>query len=392
MRHILTVFLKEIRDNFRDRRTMMSALVFGPLFGPVMFAAIITLTLKQATGSAEKPLPLVLLGADNAPSLVAHLEQRDTDIERLELARDEAIEAVRAGDYDMVLIIPPSFGEQWANAEVARVELVMDTSDSDARRQGSRARGMINSYGSQIGSLRLVARGINPEITRPIAIDEIDTSTPSGRAGLVLGMLSYFLLFSMLMGGMYLAIDTTAGERERGSLEPLLTLPATRSALLIGKLAATCFFMALSLALSVTAFALVLGFIPLQQLGMSVNFGPQQVITAFLVTLPFALIGAALMTVVASFTKSFKEAQSYATFAILVPTLPIIVAGVMNVRPSLEWMTVPSMSQHLLILDLVKGEPLQPLFIAVSAGSSILLGIIMTLIAIFFYKRESLLM
>lgn len=389
---IATVFQKEIRDNFRDRRTMLSALVFGPLFGPIFFAIVISMTLKQATGAAEKPLPLAIIGAANAPNLVSHLESEDTEIKRLDIAVDQAVETVRSGEEEMILIIDETFAEDWDNVNVARVQLVLDNADNSASRQARRARGMVNAYASQIGAMRLMTRGIDPSIARPILIDEIDTSTPSGRAALILGMLSYFLLFAMLAGGMYLAIDSTAGERERGSLEPLLTLPIKRSSLLIGKLAATCFFMTLSLAIALTAFATVLRFIPLQQLGMSVNFGPVQALTAFFVTVPFALIGASLMTLVASFTKSFKEAQSYTTFAMLVPTIPIMIAAVMNMKPSLEWMVVPSMSQHLLILDLVKGEPLQPLFIAVSVASSAVIGVLLTYVSIWFYKRESLLM
>ena len=392
MNHFLTVLLKEIRDNFRDRRTMMSALVFGPLFGPVIFAAVMTLTLKQATGAAEKPLPLAVVGAMNAPNLIAFLEQQDTEIERLELAPEAAIDAVKNGDESMVLIIGEDFSESWAEATPARVSLVLDNSDNSTSRQERRARGMIGAYAGQIGTMRLLARGVSPQLASPIAINEIDTSTPSTRAALLLGMLSYFLLFSMLAGGMYLAIDSTAGERERGSLEPLLTLPVSRGTLLLGKLTATIFFMCASLAIALTAFSLVLGFIPLQELGMSVNFGPRQVVTAFVVTVPFALIGAALLTLVASFTKSFKEAQSYTTIAMLVPTLPIMVAAVMNLKPSLEWMLVPSMSQHLLLLDLVKGEALQPLFIGVSVLSSLAIGGILTLLAVQLYKRESLLM
>ena len=392
MREFLIVLAKEIRDNLRDRRTMMSALVFGPLFGPVIFAGVMSLTLKQATGAAEKPLPIAIVGAEHAPNLVGFLEQQDTEIERLELDRDEAVSAVRAGDQEMILLIGDDFAEDWSNADIARVALVLDNSDNSTSRQARRARGMIAAYAGQIGAMRLMARGVDPALGQPINIDEIDTSTPSGRAALVLGMLSYFLLFSMLAGGMYLAIDSTAGERERGSLEPLLTLPVGRGTMLLGKLSATIFFMSASLAIALIALSLVLGYIPLQQLGMSVNFGPQQVITAFALMVPFSLIGAALLTLVASFTKSFKEAQSYTTFAMLVPTLPIIVAAVMNLKPTLSWMLVPSMSQHLLLLDLIKGEPLQPLFVAVSVLSSLAIGGILTVLAIQFYKRESLLM
>lgn len=392
MTQFLTVFLKEVKDNFRDRRTMLSALVFGPLFGPIIFAFVISLSVKQVTDSDEGALPLAVVGAANAPNLITFLEQQDTEIEQLELSADEAVEAVKLGKQEVVLIIGEDFGESWAEASPARVSLVLDNSDKGASRKARRARGMIGAYAGQIGSMRLIARGIDPTIGSPIRINEIDTSTPSTRAALLLGMLSYFLLFSMLAGGMYLAIDATAGERERGSLEPLLTLPVSRATLMLGKLTATMFFMSLSLMIALVALAAVMGFIPLQELGMSVNFGPLQVIQAFFLMIPFALIGASLMTVVSSFTKSFKEAQSYTTFAMLVPTLPIMVAAVMNLKPSLEWMLVPSMSQHLLLLDLIKGEPLQPLFIAVSVTSSVVIGSILALLAIQLYKRESLLM
>lgn len=392
MTQFLTVFLKEVKDNFRDRRTMLSALVFGPLFGPIIFAFVISMSVKQVTDSEEGALPLAVVGAANAPNLITFLEQQDTEIEQLELSAEEAVEAVKFGEHEVVLIIGDDFGESWAEASPARVSLVLDNSDKGASRKARRARGMIGTYAGQIGSMRLIARGIDPTIGRPIRINEIDTSTPSTRAALLLGMLSYFLLFSMLAGGMYLAIDATAGERERGSLEPLLTLPVSRATLMLGKLTATMFFMSLSLMIALIALAAVMGFIPLQELGMSVNFGPLQVIQAFFLMVPFALIGASLMTVVSSFTKSFKEAQSYTTFAMLVPTLPIMVAAVMNLKPSLEWMLVPSMSQHLLLLDLIKGEPLQPLFIAVSVTSSVVIGAILALLAIQLYKRESLLM
>ena len=104
-------------------------------------------------------------------------------------------------------------------------------------------------------------------VLRALNVDDIDVSTPSGRSGMLLGMMSYFFIFALLMGGMYLAIDSTAGERERGSLEPLLALPVTRDQLMLGKISAACIFMALSLALSLVAFSVAIRFMPLESLG-----------------------------------------------------------------------------------------------------------------------------
>src|SRR5262249_8016974 len=147
------------------------------------------------------------------------------------------------------------------------------------------------------------------------------------------GFVTYFILLTMLTGGMYLAIDATAGERERGSLEPLLTVPVSREHLLYGKILATCAYMALSLILTVSAFAIVLRFAGFERFGMSVNFGPLVALQVIAICLPEIPLGAALMTIVAAFTRSYREAQTYLAIVLMIPTLPIVFAGLLGVRP-----------------------------------------------------------
>lgn len=239
--------------------------------------------------------------------------------------------------------------------------------------------------------MRLSLRGVSPLVMRPLNIDEVDVSTPSGRSAILLGMLSYFFIFALLTGGMNLAIDATAGERERGSLEPLLCLPVKRDHLIFGKILAACLFMAISLSLSLTCFHFTLKFMPLQELGMTPNFGPQVVVTAFLLLVPFALVGASLMTLVASFTKSFKEAQTWVSVVLLAPTMPILIVSILMVRPSTALMFVPSLSQHLLLVGLIKNEALNPLHVAVSVGGTLIIGGLLTWICARLYRREGLL-
>ncbi|MEM8984531.1 MAG: ABC transporter permease, partial [Pseudomonadota bacterium] len=292
---------------------------------------------------------------------------------------------------DLAVIIPTDFSEQLRTIEPERIEIVADQSNSQAGPRAHRAYDLEASWGQQVAALRLLARGVDSSVLRPVLVDEIDTSTPTGRSALILGMLTYFILFAMLMGGMSLSIDSTAGERERGSLEPLLSLPVQRSELILGKIAAAVVYMLMALALSLTAFMLAIGFLPLEQIGMTANFGIDVVIKAFFIMAPFALVGAALMTVVASFTKSYKEAQTYMTGVLLLPTIPIVVAAVLTLRPTQELMLVPSLSQHLLVTELIKAEPIEPLWIALSAGSTLTLGVVLSLIAVRLYKREALL-
>jgi sodium transport system permease protein len=302
-----------------------------------------------------------------------------------------AMEAVKTGTHDVVLVIPEVFGEQLADMVPARVELVSDQANQDADRDARRARSALHAYHRLLTGTRIVARGVNPRALQPLNIDEVDVSTPSGRSAMLLGMMSYFFVFAALMGGMYLAIDSTAGERERGSLEPLLSLPVTRDQLIYGKILAACLFMTLSLMLSLTAFFFALKFMPLEQLGMTPNFGPGVVIAALAIFLPFILVGAALMTLVASFTKSYREAQTWLSVVLIAPTMPILIVSILTLRPRTEFMLIPSLSQHLLLVDMVKNEPINALHVTISVVSTLIIGIILTWVCARLYRREGLL-
>jgi len=386
-----TVFLKEVLDNFRDRRTLGSALLMGPIFGPVLFAFVINLSIERSLESAETPLELPVIGQEHAPNLVSFLHSRNIDAVEGPVDEAAAMEAVKIGTHDVVLVIPEAFGEQLSEMIPARVALISDQANSDADRDARRARNALRAYQQTLAGTRVMARGINPSTLQPLNIDEVDVSTPSGRSAMLLGMMSYFFVFAALMGGMYLAIDTTAGERERGSLEPLLSLPVTRDQLIYGKIAATCLFMTLSLMLSLTAFYVALKFMPLEQLGMTPNFGPAVVLAALAIFLPFILVGAALMTLVASFTKSYREAQTWLSVVLIAPTMPILIVSILTLRPRTEFMFIPSLSQHLLLVDMVKNEPINGLHVAISVASTLVIGIILTWACARLYRREGLL-
>ena len=391
MRTLFTVFFKEILDNVRDRRTLASALLMGPLFGPILFAFVINLSVERSLADVEKTMQLPVIGAEHAPNLIRYLESENIEIIDGPADRAAALDAVKTGVHDIVVIVSPNFGEQLASSLPAKVELISDQANTTADREARRARMALYGYNQQLASIRLSARGVSPLVLRPLNIDDVDVSTPSGRSGILLGMMSYFFIFAMLMGGMYLAIDTTAGERERGSLEPLLALPVTRDRLMLGKIIATCVFMALSLMLSLWSFFVAIQFMPLEQLGMTPNFGPDVVLKAFLMLAPFILVGASAMTLVASFTKSYKEAQTWVSVVLLAPTLPILIVSLLTLRPQTEFMFVPSLSQHLLLIDMVKNEPLNVTHIVISVTSTLIIGTALTWVCARLYRREGLL-
>jgi sodium transport system permease protein len=255
----------------------------------------------------------------------------------------------------------------------------------------SRLRGLLGEQARSIAAQRLMLRGVDPLLLSPLPVQDVDVSTPASRSVLVLGMLSFFLILAMMTGGMYLAIDTTAGERERGTLEPLLTTPVAREVLLYGKMLATCSYMLLSLGLTTTMFFIVLGRVGLEDLGMSANLGPATALAVFAVTAPLVPAAAALMTLVAAYARSVREAQAWLGIVQLVPSLPLVFASVANLAPATRLMAVPSLSQHFLITRLLRAEALDPVQVALSAGTSLLLGLILVLIAGRIYRRDSLL-
>lgn len=391
LRSLRLVFAKELLDHFRDRRALLTTLFMGPLFGPIIFGFVITLSLNKSITDDTTILELPIIGAERAPNLVSFLSSENIDHGVTPESRELALQDVKAGELDIVLVIPETFGEELGAAIPARVELIYDRSDDGGRREAERVADALRAYSQEIMTMRLLMRGVSPATLRALNVDHIDVSTPSGRSAMLLGMLSYFFIFAMLMGGMPLSIDATAGERERGSLEPLLCLPVTRDRLILGKILAACVFMMISLSISLCAFAVALNFMPLEKLGMTPNFGPQAALTAFAMLVPFVLLGASLMTLVASFTKSYKEAQSWLSIVLLAPTMPILVVSILNVRSATELMLIPSLSQHLLLVDLIKNEPVALLNVALSVISTIIYGIVAAWICARLYRREGLL-
>jgi sodium transport system permease protein len=388
MHTLLTVFRKEFLENIRDRRTLFSALLFGPLLGPIVFGAMVSRILDQNTVESDQPLMLTLADAERAPGLEEYLRAQGVVLVIKALSEADAEAAVRKGDAEVVIVVPAEYPARFRAALPAPLLLVADSSDSQSRRTLARARAVLAAYAGSLAQERLQVRGVNPLITAAVAVNDVDVASAAGRSVALLGFVTYFMLFAVLMGGLYLAIDSTAGERERGSLEALLSLPVSRAALVGGKLLATCSFMCISLAISISAFVAVFRFVSLDRLGMSANLGPATGLIFFVICLPFVPLGAALMTFVASFTQSYREAQTYLSTVLLVPTLPIAFAGIYSLKTKTSLMFIPSLSQHLLMTSVLRDEPLGAGDLAISAASSLGLAALLIVLTARHWRRE----
>jgi sodium transport system permease protein len=350
-RQALVVFVKELVDSCRDRRALVSV-GLTVLVGPLITGFMMNRIAARQQAAEEVRIPVV--GAQFAPALVEWLRQQSG----VEVAPGPADpeKAVRDQTEYVVAIVPADFAEKFRASRPAAIKLVADSARGDSTPQVMRVRRLFEQYNAQIGSLRLIGRGVSPGVATPLQIQDVEVSTTQQRAARLLEIIPLMILLAAFTGAMQIATDATAGERERGSLEALLLNPVPRSALAIGKsLAAAA---AAMVAVSVTALlcAALLRFIPLQELGMRFRFGLPHLVGMLAAVLPMCLVTAAMQSSVATLARSFKEAQSYMGILILAPML----AGVMGTLYPIDnqpWMYgVPMLGQYVLLTAVLGGR------------------------------------
>lgn len=389
--HIKTVFFKELLDNVRDRRTIGSAL-FGTLLGPLILLFMIVLVGRFVSDARDddKPLQLPVQGAEYAPSLIQFLQQQNVEI----LPPPEDAETlVRNGDLEVVLVISPDYGADFSAGRPATVEIIEDSSRQTASISVSRTRNLLQSYSRQIGALRLVARGISPQVTQTLEIQSRDVATPQSQVLTFLNTLPYFLMFALFSGGAGVIIDSTAGERERGSLEPLLINPVRRRDFVLGKLLAAIPFAAGTILISLIAYALIFNLVPLEDIiGLRFSIDPVALVNIFIVCLPMVVLASALQMIIATFARNFKEAQTYVGFLPLVPALPGLGLAFLPVKAELWTMLIPTFGQQLLINQFMRGEPVSAVNVTVSALITLALAVALIFVAVRLYEREQIIL
>ncbi len=379
-----TVYRKEVRENLRDRRSLFNSVLLGPILFPILFIGLAYFAGSKQQERAEEVLEIPIIGAQHAPNLVMFLEQQGVVIEEAPVDPEAA---VRAQDEQVIIRIPAEFAQQWTSGKPAVVEIIADPSRRESDVPMRRVRGLLYAYGAQIGQLRLQLRGVSPSIQTAIMVKDVDLSTPQSRGMLVMIMLPYVLMITAFTGGMHLAIDSTAGEKERKSLEPLLINPVPRWQIMLGKLSATATYAFVSLALTLIAFRFAFPILPTGALGVDLNLGAQAIGGILLAVAPVVILAAAMLTTLAALAKSLREAQSYMGLVFLIPMIPSLIFMVNPMKPETWMMTIPMFSQNLLIGEFVRGEAVSTLWLTLSMGSTLLIGLVFTALAATLFSR-----
>jgi sodium transport system permease protein len=380
---ILVVVRKELRDAFRDRRAIYSVL-FGSLFGPIVVAIMFNGMAERQREIEDVTVPVV--GMDHAPALVEWLRQQSGVTVVAGPASPEA--AVRDGDEDVVVVIPEDYAKKFRASRPVELQLISDGSRSASRPKVQRVRGLLQRYNGEVASLRLIGRGVSPAVVTPIRIDDREVSSAQQRAAVILNFIPLFIVLAAFTGGMQIATDSTAGERERGSLEPLLVNPAPRTAIAGGKWLAAAASAALSVALTTVLCLLMLRVIPLQDLGIRFRLGPPQVAWILAAVLPLCLLSAAIQTYLSTFARSYKEAQTYMGYLIMLPALPGLLSSVYPIGTK-PWMyPIPILGQHLLATDVLGGKPPAPIIFVVAAATALAAAVLLGLLTTRMLQRE----
>ncbi|MFN9966327.1 MAG: ABC transporter permease [Lysobacteraceae bacterium] len=380
------VATKELVEIFRDRKILINGLLLSPLLFPVLILGMGSLAENRARTQLESPLKLPVVNADVAPNLVAFLATQNIVVEPAPADPDALI---RRQDKDVILRIDEANAEDWRASRAATVEILHDSSRQDSQIPVRRVEVALEAYSQQAGAMRLMVRGVDPSLGTAIRATYRDLATPEAKRGMALAFLPYLLILSAFLGGAYLVMDATAGERERQSLEPLLATPAGRGAIMSGKIAAACAFGMLGLLLTLLSFKISFGFVDSGPL-KGVDVSMLAVAKLLLVLLPRVLLGTTLLTLISASVKTLKEAQSYMAFLMLLPILPTIILLVNPVKNALWMFATPFLAQNQLILMVLRQERITPTQWGVYLAAGFGVGALLWGIAASLYHREKL--
>jgi len=354
LRVVVTIFRKEIVDALRDRRTLLTVLISSVLMGPLVLLAISGLVASLESNAEQREV--VVAGLDAAPTLKNYFE-RQTFTVRAAPADFEA-QLRNAKLTDAVVIVPADFETALRRGDAPIVEIVADSANQRSQASSSRTARLLAGFSRERATLNLAMRGVSPDVLEPIQIEERDLANTQTRATQITGMLPFFVLMAVLTGALNAALDTTAGERERGSLEPLLMNPTERWALVLGKWGAVAGVGMLIAVLSCFSFLPGQWLLRSDTLAAMFQYGPREALLFLVVLLPFAAAVSALLMAVAIRCKTFKEAQASSTVVMLAASLlPLI--NVFSLGKESKWyLWVPALAQNLLMTRVLKGDAL----------------------------------
>ena len=348
----MAVFRKEMLDALRDRRTLLVVLVTGVLMGPLILIAL-SAFIAGLEAKAEKR-EIYVAGLVNGPSLKNYLERQTWTVKEPPADYEAQLRASKFGD--PVVVVPKDFEAAIHQGDLPVVEVVGDSANKQSAAGANRVMQLLQGYNRERAALSLALRGVSGAVLQPMEVQERDLASTQTRAIQITGMLPFFVVMAVLYGALNAALDSTAGERERGSLEPLAMNPASSLALVLGKWGAVATVGMLIALLNCTSFIPAQWLLRSDTLQAMFQYGAREATLFMVLLLPLAAALSAVLMAVAIRCKSFKEAQANTTVVVLgVSLMPMMT--LFNQEGEAAWhLWVPAMAQNTLMTRVLKGE------------------------------------
>lgn len=373
------VLRKELVDALRDRRTLLTVLVSSVLLGPLVLLAISALVASLEARAELREVHVA--GIERAPTLRNFFERQTYVVK--EAPADYEAQLRKKSFSDPVVVVPPEFEAALVRGDSPTVEVVSDSANQRSEAGARRIERLLGAFARERALLGLALRGVSAQLLEPIQVEDRDLASTQTRATRITGMLPYFVMMAVLYGALNAALDTTAGERERGSLEPLLMNPADRRALVAGKWAAVALVSMLIAVLSSFSFLPGQWVLQSDTLAAMFQYGLREALLFLVVLLPLAAALSAVLMAVAIRSKTFKEAQASSTIVVLlVSLLPLV--NVFDLGGEAPWhLWVPALAQNALMTRVLKGEDLGPAQVAIP----LLVCALLTTIGVWYVAR-----
>lgn len=364
MSALTSVWKKEFRDAIRDKRSVLAAMSYA-FFGPLLMAVAFFFLISQLTDQAD--VEITVEGQEHAPQLMDFLNTQGIVAKQDAWAKTET---------PIVLTLPDDWQQKIKTAQPIDVTLRADWSAQKQQTDIKRVEQAIQAYSSQIAAYRLTLRGLDPRVIQPVQLQKQDLATRGSKAALIMGSVLVFIILSVFWSGMNVAIDISAGERERNSLEFLLSQPLSTWDIVTGKALTATTFSLFGALLSLILIPVIFAYVPLHEIGMNVNFSLGMMGLMFVLLIPLALFATALQLFVSFRAKNFKEAQTYISFLLIIPmaaSFGVEFARLKN--PILYYL--PLTGQHQAFLSLIRGEAVNVMGTAVSAVATLVVALLL---------------
>ncbi len=354
-----TVYRKEMKDALRDKRTLRMAFL-PPIYFVAIFVGVVIFSVKIANDkkvSGVNSIPVYVQGENNLPELINWLKEEGADVKTIE---KDAYQQVKNKQVDFALIIPSEAQEEREQGKTVSIWLVYDGANQKLSSSIGFVRAQVNVWSSRVGAINLIARGVAPEVARPVRLQEDNIADEQKMSVYLLASVPMTLLLAVFIASVGFSADMTAGERERRSLESLLITPASRGAIFAGKWFTSLTLTTAVLLLQLALLAIAFRFLPFNQLGLRVAVNLVDLFNIFFSLMPIVFFAVSLQLSLSLFAKSFKDAQSLIAGLIFIP-MALNLYTMFN--PGLFydwWLWVPVLGQSVVIKEILLGGLVAP--------------------------------